>query len=374
MSTVITTSTHDRFLYIDGLRGLAAIMVVVGHLLAAAEGKSTGLLGPITAIGDYGRYGVQIFFVLSGFVIAHSVVGGIYTGSFLGRFAARRFVRLDLPYWSVIAVEIFLLWLSGKVMAQYMRELPSLDQILANAFYVQVFLGFDHILPIFWTLCYEVQFYIAFVGGMVLLSKVADRDTDSATFNRVGIAALAITFILSLSIYVGEMPNPHPALFVDRWFQFALGVTTYQCYRGRWPIQYIIIANSLCVIAAIAFGKDSYRIESLLITAGTSIAILASKNFATWRALLTGRAMQFLGSISYSLYLIHPAVGWRATVLARELLGSYYNTWTALLAFFIGVGASIIAAWMLLLFIERPAMRLSKGIRLPKRQLTKAKS
>ena len=77
--------------------------------------------------------------------------------------------------------------------------------------------------------------------------------------------------------------------------------------------------------------------------------------------------MQFLGRISYSLYLLHLVVGWRATVLVRELIGPSYSTGHAYAAFAIGLTASIVAAWIMYVVIERPAISLARQIRLPQR-------
>ena len=60
-------------------------------------------------------------------------------------------------------MELVLLAVSGMIMAQYERDMPSLPQIAANMFYMQQYLGYEHISPIFSTLCYEVQFYVVFV-------------------------------------------------------------------------------------------------------------------------------------------------------------------------------------------------------------------
>lgn len=369
LSGIASSGAAPRFEYIDGLRGLASVMVAIGHLADAAQDKHPGILGPgIAEIADFGRYGVQIFFVLSGFVIAHSVSGGAFSFNYLGRFAARRFVRLDLPYWSVIALEILLLWLTGQIMAQYLRELPSIPQILANAFYLQVWLDYDHILPPFWTLCYEVQFYLVLVTSLVLLTKLREAGATERTTRVIAMVALALSFCWSLSIYLGLAPSPHKALFIDRWFQFSLGVVTYLFYRNYCSWVPVAAVMALSVAGGLAFGADNYRVTSTLLTAATGLAILGSLWLPWWNSLLIGPTMQFLGRISYSLYLLHTAVGWRATALTRELIGSHYSTATAYFAFFVGLGASIFGAWVMYRVIERPAVGLARKIRLPQRR------
>lgn len=357
-----------RFEYIDGLRGLAAMMVVITHIAHAAAVKHPGILGAsVETLADLGRHGVQIFFVLSGFVIAHSVSRGAHSFRYLGLFAGRRFVRLDLPYWCIIALELVLLAISGLVMAQYARDLPSTGEIVANAMYLQVFLGYEHILPVFWTLCYEVQFYLAFVLALVLLAKLREFGLSSRTTKQVATIALTASFCLSLAIYLGQLPMPHQALFFDRWFQFAFGVATYLYFRGRCSGAWIAAGTLACIAGAAAFGADGYRVISTLVTAATGLAILASLRFAWWNSLMVGPSMQFLGRISYSLYLIHTSIGWRTTVLAREMMGSAYSTAAAYLAFGLGVLASVVGAWVMYLLIERPAISIARKIPLPQR-------
>src|SRR5690606_10694369 len=126
---------------------------------------------------------------------------------------------------------------------------------------------YEHILPIFWTLCYEVQFYLAFVASLVLLGKIQQgAGTDELT-RRIGPAALAISFVVSLLIYVGVIPTLHEALFDDRWFQFVLGVITYSYFRGRCSWKALAAANLACLIAAFTLADTDYRITSLLFTA-----------------------------------------------------------------------------------------------------------
>src|SRR5262245_12477206 len=160
---------HARLRTIDGLRGIAALGVVLYHVDSGARlsyGDWTPAL--LTWLLHQGSLGVDVFFVLSGFVIAYSVRAATYTPAFLGIFALRRFIRLDPPYWASIALEIALLELILRLgVGGVSIVLPSVQQILAHIVYAQNVLGLGDIVPAFWTLCYEIQFYLFFVGSLV---------------------------------------------------------------------------------------------------------------------------------------------------------------------------------------------------------------
>src|SRR5688500_3864296 len=101
----------SRFIFIDGLRGIAALWVALFHLYSG--GPNAPVLASLTpgildAALRHGYLGVEVFFVISGFVIAHSVGSRPVTRDFALRFAARRSLRLDPPYWLTIILVVFL--------------------------------------------------------------------------------------------------------------------------------------------------------------------------------------------------------------------------------------------------------------------------
>jgi len=153
-----------RFRTIDGLRGIAAMAVVIFHLNAATRVTFGEWLPPtVEWIFRSGHFGVDIFFVISGFVIAYSIRSAAPTIAF----ARRRSVRLDPSYWTAIFLEI-------AVQAIVIRfafsdaPLPSLGQVFSHFLYLQNLLGLGDIVDIFWTLCFEIQFYLALVLFLVL--------------------------------------------------------------------------------------------------------------------------------------------------------------------------------------------------------------
>jgi len=358
----------QRFTLIDGLRGIAALMVVIGHLSLTIESTYEAHLPAfIHSIIKAGHWGVEIFFVISGFVIAHSVRHGTWTLRYLAEFALRRSIRLDPPYWMIIAIEVALIYLSLYFFPDLGTALPTIEQLGAHLVYMQELLGLGHLLPIFWTLCYEVQFYLVLVGSLVLYTAI-NRCIDN---NKVALAIFSILsiilFMISLGIFLHLLPASTPGLFIDRWYQFFLGVFAWWCSCSRGP-RWLFIFVWVLTLATLFFAPESanYRVGSTLVILSISMLMYLgaiTNNLTCW---LNSPSILFMGSISYGLYLVHLPIGWRLISLEQKLFGKDMSLATASLALTSGIVISILVAWLLHIWIEQPSMNLSHRIKLPK--------
>src|SRR5436190_11512452 len=95
------TRPPSRFTYVDALRGLAAFWVAGHHFYPGVSNhyQAPSFFEPLPTILFYGGCGVDVFFVLSGFVIAYTVREAQITFGYFGNFMLRRSVRLEAPYW-----------------------------------------------------------------------------------------------------------------------------------------------------------------------------------------------------------------------------------------------------------------------------------
>ncbi|MEP7118562.1 MAG: acyltransferase [Acidobacteriota bacterium] len=328
MSTVRPAS--PRIQLVDALRGLASLAVVMVHY-------NSRLKWPVLELGNLG---VAVFFVLSGFVVTMSVGTAQIDARFLGRFALRRALRLDPPYWATMAAVIGIGYAaSGTVKF----EGVTAPQVLAHMFYLQDALGYKPILPVFWTLCYEVQFYLSLV---LLLWAV-----QASGIRRHGV--LLVTLVLSVADRFYALT---PAPFMGRfWFCFALGALVYEHYKQELRGAFVYVA----IAAVFTFGlatSDGYAITSSLTAAVISQALRLG-----YPNLLSGGVWQFLGRISYSLYLPHALFGWLALRVAERFVP------TVVAAVF-GTAVAIVAAWFFYVLIERPAVRLSHAVSVAPKQ------
>jgi peptidoglycan/LPS O-acetylase OafA/YrhL len=288
----------------------------------------------IAAYGEYGYVGVTIFFVLSGYVIAMVIGDNRISLSYLGRFAARRSLRLDPPYWVSIAVAITLM-----VIAQHLgieKTLPDTKDVLLHMFYLQDLIGIKPIAAIYWTLCLEIQFYLALI--LILWTGKPIRI----------VLVLVVWSVLEQARILEIAPK---GLFIPYWFVFSTGVMTYWVNTER--LQPAVLYAALIVIAAFSFGIHG---PWFAVTAITAVAIHAASVLNRMENWLSTPIWQFFGRISYSLYLFHGLIGWTAQSFTLR----YIDQWTALI---VGITVSILSAWIAYWLLERPAITLSHLIK-----------
>jgi len=339
---------------------VAAFAVVLFHLHGAVSRTATDWLwSPLDWVARNGFLGVDIFFVISGFVIALSVSRGAPTFGYFGRFILRRSIRLDPPYWTAILLELTLLFLTLRYFPGYKVEFPSVPQLVAHLAYLQELLGYGSIIDIFWTLCYEVQFYAFLVGLVVLHAKLPARLRGRA------LAGTGLVILYLVSLWTRYWP---PAWFpfglaLDRWFQFFIGVLTWWALTERGRMLPLVAAWVGLAAAVVAAGV---AVTQLLAIAVSALIILGVRGHRLGR-ILTLPPVLFLGTISYSLYLFHSSVGWRFVSLAQKLMPGPWSDLLAIGVYSSGIFVSIAFSTLLWWLVERPFLALSRRVRLPLR-------
>src|SRR5690606_22319378 len=344
-----------RLLAIDGLRGVAAMAVVLFHLSGnLAQDLPSVLPSWIITIFQYGFIGVPIFFVLSGFVISASVkTSGVNLG-YLGRFALRRSLRLDPAYWCAILLAIVMLVVKETILG-YSVDYPSAKDVFIHALYLQDIFSLDYQLSsVFWTLCLEIQFYLFYVFSLYLICRF-----------KIGIVLdlhswLMIVFcVVSVLIYSNILNIYVSGWFVLYWHFFVLG-----CFAQR-AIQHGGV-HKLLFFVFLVFDASSLLVRAILPYVA---AALTSTAFIFWqgmvgqlKAALNYGWLQFLGKISYSLYLLHPEVGWKTISILQSVQKFKSLPYSPVIALLAGVLASVISAYIFYRIVEKPSMDLSKKI------------
>ena len=355
-----------RMDHLDGLRGLAALWVVFSH---AGPGRLEAVLpGPLNAVFAWGRLGVAVFFGLSGFVIAHSIRTARVDGRFAGRFLVRRAVRLTPPYYfsllAVLAVTATSTLIEGE---PFESEGPiTLGRLLAHLFYLQHAFGMKDLSPMYWTLAFEMWFYLTFIGLMWLEQRWSRG--GSGTAHRLDGVPLAAAACLSLPFAFGvdEVVHlPSVVQYFGLFYAFVGGVIAFRSRSGRlhpaWSFGF-----SGAVLAGGAIQRDGFAVTAGLTALGMTIGL------GPVEALLGRRVPQFLGRISYSLYLIHPpilgAIGFVGDrYVARGASGDVVEV-------VVGIGVSIVAGLIMWRIVEVPSIARSRALAAGRHPATNTKA
>ena len=327
----------QRLAFLDALRGIASLAVAVFHIYAfsAIATHLTGIAPNwVDVLFKHGGLGVDVFFVISGIAIATSIAGALITWRYIGQFAVRRSIRLDPPYWATLA-------LAAVILAIQHRP-ASFGRVLAHVAYLQMLVGEKNIVSVFWTLTYEVQFYLVLVIAVMVAQRFGKR---------VGWAIAIVPFLTSLLIPIlGVETN---GWFILWWYAFAIGVATLGMLSGRLPV-----AVWFCGIVLIAVTEPFVGSLNHIAVAMTALAIgLLGRGGALVRW-TGGAVLQWLGRRSYSLYLIH----FIGANIAKLLSPRITTPTEAVLVFALCLSISLGLAEVMYRVVEAPAHRLSRSV------------
>ena len=151
---------RHRLIGLDGIRGLAALYVVINHVfLRAFPGYPVDHAPFWAAWLIYGRFAVVVFIVLSGFSLALAPARHRWRLDGISRFARRRVLRILPAYWAALAFSLAVAWL---IVPQPGHGMPDAKSVVVNGLLLQNLVGAPIPNRSFWTIAVEAQLYIAF--------------------------------------------------------------------------------------------------------------------------------------------------------------------------------------------------------------------
>jgi peptidoglycan/LPS O-acetylase OafA/YrhL len=330
------TSDSRRMTHIDAMRGIASLAVAWFHF---TNGNGAFLRrGFIKDSGAYGWAGVEMFFVISGFIIPYTLFRARYSIERFPRFLGKRVLRLDPPYVVAIAVIVGLGFASA--LAPGFRGSPftvSWRQVALHLCYVNAFVGEPWLNPVFWTLAIEFQYYLLIGMLFPLLASPKPR------VRGLTLVLLATAAFLPIS---DRFIVPYLPIFL-------LGVCAFYYRTDMLTARGL----SLVTIALAAVVLDRLGVVAAIVSVMSMVLLLFDR--VRYPRVLIGA-----GAVSYSLYLLHVPIGGRVINLSLRLHNSPVVKGGALAA---AMSLSVAAAYVLYVGIEKPALRLSSRISLKER-------
>lgn len=318
----MTASTASKFDALDTLRGLAAFSVFVYHFHSLSP-NGAGVPSVLKLMGEAGHIGLDLFFVLSGFLIFRSV----YLHGVNKQYFIRRFLRIaPIYYFSLIFVLIF-------IDQSYFFSLQGVWNIVSHLFFFQSFSSATYygINPVLWSLSVELIFYL-FLPLFFLVTK--HKDTRIA-LGLILMILLCWTYRFEITNYYDQWDSTQRIIytenFIGRLDQFALGMLASfatlkigmaKSIRKRSSTAIKIIALLLIVLGTsgliltmdiFAEYQAGFRdVLSLQVFLHSFVGLCAaflifgfSNSFNFISKIIGNKVFAFLGTISYSFYIWH---------------------------------------------------------------------
>lgn len=365
---ILSPRPSERYAYIDFLRGLAALLVIYQHTAEVAvrsgipNSLDTSIVHLLTQTIGFGEIGVCIFLMVSGFVVPLSLYR--YPSHPIRTFVLHRICRLYPAYWmSVLLGVIFVWWRFGDSYGGRDIEWATMAM---NMSMMQTFFGVENVMPHYWTLTLELVFYAACVG-LYMTRKLGSNKAIIGFF---------IAFIL---IRQGMRP-PVPvvsSLAWDVWsYMRYVGFMFFGLLYRKWLLEgdktagryaAMLLLMTLLVFAGKGFlhplNLPSNYLHSLF------SQLLALSIFVVFTCFYrpNNRLSNFLGSISYSLYLFHPVVFYPLYLMVWPHFPVSIQVHPHVFIL-LSLACIVPFSWLTYRYIEQPAIKFGKHLTFPRKK------
>lgn len=303
---------HRRIPELDSLRGIAAVAVLLFHFSIAFKSQILP-----ESVFDYGVTGVDLFFMISGFVIFMSITA---SASMIDFWFAR-IKRLFPAYWISILITLFIV--SNASLVAFSHDWRFIS---GNLLMIQPVFFTTNLVDAYWTLYVELTFYV--VITLICLTKLTNKIETVIWFALI----LMIGINGFYQLHLGQ--EPYQRLFIAGRFLlplicyfhfFASGIIYYVIYKNGFNANRVALLI-VCFATTILIHSTSGRMN-LFFDTGTRMYCEVVFNIFFLLIVLRkvhffkNKVFYFLGRISYPLYLIHESIGTHTTILIKGKIG-----------------------------------------------------
>jgi peptidoglycan/LPS O-acetylase OafA/YrhL len=303
----VSLKSDNRVYLLDLFRFIAALVVVLYHYLFrgySADNLSDLNFSEISAYSKYGFFGINIFFIISGFVISLSIKEGS-----LIKFVISRVSRLYPVYWICVFLTFIVIILFGAP-----RFNAEVSQFILNLSMFHNYLRIESIDGVYWTLFIEMKFYIFVIGFYLLLNKFKKLKLDYLIYTWLTLSILYVFFNELLIFRIAK------AFFILDWSSyFIAGIIFYQVYNNKLNLKYFLLLSVTLLISlqhtiletvkkANHFNTEfSPIVACSIITLFYLLMLLVACNKLTR---LNSSKFIKIGMLTYPLYLLHQKIGY----------------------------------------------------------------
>lgn len=317
---------------LDSLRAIAALSVCLFHYTNGALPKV--IVPAVKESFSQGYLGVEIFFVISGFIIPYSLLGKSYTIRKFFSYMKKRIIRINPPAY-VAMLLVVAQWVFIDKFIQhntaYMQSV-TMAQVLHNMLFTVPFTSYKWFIGVFWTLAIEFEFYL-FVGVLFVWMF---ESRHIGWFLAAYLVAQLIPILVAL-------PSDN---FLHYSSLFALGGVALLWQQQRLSV--VAYVACLALFTGLLYWQMGGYVAAVGL--GTALAVTALQ--------VQIPLLGLLGKISYSFYLLHVLIGTTCEFVLVHFI-SPTTVVNKLLIVFLCLVAAILGSYLFYTVVEKPMMRLA---------------
>ncbi|MEY2557764.1 MAG: hypothetical protein QOE34_1189 [Verrucomicrobiota bacterium] len=370
VSPLVDARSSRRVFGLDLLRAAAILSVICAHGFVVLYPHFGGVLG---ILGHGGFYGVELFFVLSGFLIGQILIQqglALTQAANVAVFYVRRWFRTLPLFFLFLAINV---WLEF----QFRQHRVSLSEVLSHGFFLRNLTGFHlSFFPESWSLAIEEWFYLLFPAALWLGLRI------SKSFDGVFLSAAFAFFAFSTGARMLAAPDP-----AATWSEAQRMVVIYRLdalmigmfaawisirFPKRWREHKTLsaVAGSALLLAMyatlwkiaqghLAFGDDSFFARTFrftFVSLGFALLLPWAAGWKLTKENFCSNAIRRIALWSYGLYLVHLPVFW---IVTRSVFrDSEKSPFQAIASFILQIGGAIVLSALFYRFFEAPCTRL----------------
>ena len=300
----LAISERVRLDWVDGVRGIAILMVIAVHASHGVAGDQSF----VKSVFSYGGFGVQLFFVASALTLCMSLERSVGQPNWLAKYCVRRYFRIAPMYYFGIVFYFFWSFAKNYVQTGILAPLPQYTafNVFANMVFIHSFVppAYNSIVPGGWSIGVEMVFYVLF--PFIFL---AHRKLKSPLVLSLVLLAAAYVVALWAQKFTGSSTATDDFMYFNVSNQvhvFLVGILGYYYFSALQRLPKVVVWGliGLCVVGGMQVGRMAIpNARFLALTAFACAFVLLAVLMA--RAPNTGKWLQEVGRRSFSMYVIH---------------------------------------------------------------------
>lgn len=352
--------------FIDSLRGLAILGVLISHVGQSIEGLPLWL----KLITSYGMYGVQLFFVVSAYTLCLSAKSREKEKNKIRNFFIRRFFRIAPTYYVGILVYLGISILNNYIEIGILRPDARYTtfNIFTNLIFVHGFYpkSYDYIVPGGWSIGTEMAFYAIFPLLFFIYEKKIDKTKKSIIFP-IAVAIICCLFWRSLPKVFPPLSRHNCAFYYCNLFNqlpvFLIGMSLFlisdKLIVNKQKSWIGLLLFIICTLILSFFRISDITFSAFISGISFILLFISFKNLSILNISLLKR----IGQLSFSIYVFHFIFAWNISKWLNDYYLSEFNSIVSFfVCLFITLCCSIAFANLTEKFIEQKGIRLGSKL------------